>query len=702
MSETPAVQTTLKPDQLCDLFVENMPFAVAILDSNLLYLMTSQRWLRDTGLNNQDILGRSHAEVFPQCYQPVNDSLKRCLTEAIELCIEEPFQGADGSVNWRQWKVRPWQAAGNIGGVILAIEDITVRKQSEEALFKLAAIVESSEDAIISKTLDGIIVSWNAGAERLYGYKAEEVIGKSVSLLLPADRLTEETQILKKLRQGERIKHFETVRQRKDGTLIDLSLTISPVKDATGKIIGISKIARDISDQQARRHERQQAEAALKAQANLLELILHRMSDGVIVINEQRQSLVFNPAAERIFGGGAPNTSSSEWSQTYGLFLSDQVTPFPEAELPIIRALQGENVNNVEMFVRHAQAPEGIWVMINGRPLKETSGEIKGGVIVCRDVTELKQSEDALRQSEAELRQKAQALEQALQELQQAQSQLVQSEKMSSLGQLVAGVAHEINNPVNFISGNLAHANEYIQDLLRILGLYRQHYPTPHPDIEEEAEAIDLEFLVQDLPKLLLSMKVGSDRIQKIVLALRNFSRMDEAEVKEVNLHEGIDSTLMILQNRLKSRADHPAIEVVKDYGNLPLVECYAGQLNQVFMNIITNAIDALEERDQTRSLEDIQQHPSQIRISTAISGKNRVQIRIADNGAGIPQTLLSRLFDPFFTTKSVGKGTGLGMSISYQIITEKHGGLLQCYSTPGQGAEFVIEIPTQPIKLRR
>ncbi|MBD2098133.1 GAF domain-containing protein [Trichocoleus sp. FACHB-591] len=296
-----------------------------------------------------------------------------------------------------------------------------------------------------------------------------------------------------------------------------------------------------------------------------------------------------------------------------------------------------------------------------------------------------------VQKTSTELQEKAQELEQTLRELQQTQAQVVQSEKMSSLGQLVAGIAHEINNPVNFIYGNLNYAGEYIQDLTGVLKLYQRQFPHPTPEIAEEIEAIDLDFLLADLPKLLASMKVGADRIQKIVLSLRNFSRMDEAEMKAVDIHEGIDSTLMILQNRLKAKSDRPEIAVVKDYGNLPLVECYAGQLNQVFMNLLSNAIDALED-SQTPASEP-PQTPT-IAIHTRQLGSQSVEIRIADNGPGIAKADQRRLFDPFFTTKPIGKGTGLGLSISYQIVTDKHGGVLHCNSAPGKGTEFLIEIP--------
>ncbi|RCJ16953.1 serine/threonine protein kinase [Nostoc sp. ATCC 43529] len=304
---------------------------------------------------------------------------------------------------------------------------------------------------------------------------------------------------------------------------------------------------------------------------------------------------------------------------------------------------------------------------------------------------ELEVKNTALQASETREREKALELQQYLDKLQKTQAQLVQTEKMSSLGQLVAGVAHEINNPVNFIFGNLNHANEYTQDVLRLLELYQKHYPLPDPEIQEEAQAIDLEFLLQDLPKLLSSMRVGADRIRKIVASLRTFSRMDEAERKAVNIHDGIDSTLMILQHRLKPKSEYPGIEIIKDYGNLPLVECYAGELNQVFMNVLSNAIDALEE-SLVKNPEKMT-NPS-ISIHTEQVDAHQVQIRIADNGLGMPESVRRRLFDPFFTTKPVGKGTGMGLSISYQIITEKHGGLLYCHSEPGQGAEFIIRIP--------
>ncbi|MEG4939927.1 ATP-binding protein [Microcoleus sp. F4-D5] len=325
----------------------------------------------------------------------------------------------------------------------------------------------------------------------------------------------------------------------------------------------------------------------------------------------------------------------------------------------------------------------------------------------------------AMRESQAQLRHQAQQLELALLELQRTQTQLIQTEKMSSLGQLVAGVAHEINNPIGFIYSNLHHAKEYMQGLIRMLDLYRQHCPESIAAIEAEAEKIEFDYLVEDLPKVLNSMQQGAERVRDIVLSLRNFCRLDEAEMKQVNIHDGINNTIMLLQSQLKGKSGQEPIAIHKEYSDLPLVQCYPGQLNQVFMNILVNAIYALVESKKDEKVDKQSHHKSPgdrkqsctnsqpslsnstrllpaIWIRTELIEKKKVIIKISDNGPGMTEDVRKRLFDPFFTTKPVGKGTGLGLSISYEIIVNQHGGELKCFSEPGKGAEFAIEIPLQ------
>ncbi len=325
---------------------------------------------------------------------------------------------------------------------------------------------------------------------------------------------------------------------------------------------------------------------------------------------------------------------------------------------------------------------KGVKCIYNGKP---------HALSIVRDITQRQLAEEKIHEQ-------TKTLQEALNKLKNTQAKLVQSEKMSSLGQMVAGVAHEINNPVNFIHGNLKPACEYVKDLLGLLALYQQHYPQPHTEIQTEIQTIELDFIQEDLTKILNSMQQGTTRIREIVLSLRNFSRLDEADFKKVNIHEGIDSTLMILNNRLKSKPGNPEIQIIRQYEtSLPLIECYPGQLNQVFMNILVNSIDALEDRIKNNN-----SFNSQITIKTKLIKSNFIRISIADNGGGIPSSIQNKLFDPFFTTKEVGKGTGLGLSISYQIVVEKHRGKLCCNSKLNKGTKFIIEIPVFQVEGQR
>lgn len=327
--------------------------------------------------------------------------------------------------------------------------------------------------------------------------------------------------------------------------------------------------------------------------------------------------------------------------------------------------------------------------------LEEVVVRVENHLTIRRLQKQLSEQNSLLKKSEALEREKSQQLEITLRKLQQTQAQLIQSEKMSSLGQLVAGIAHEINNPINFIYGNLSPIEQYSISLLLLIQQYQQELPTPSAAIQELAESHELEFLKEDLPALLVSVKSGVQRIRDLVLSLRSFSRLGEAEVKKVNIHDGLDSTLVILQHRLNAQSNRPAIMLEKEYSKLPEVECYAGQINQVFLHILNNAIDALEKVNWETS-----QSSPKIRICTQLIDSSHIAIAISDNGIGIKESLQKKIFDPFFTTKKIGSGIGMGLSISYQIVVESHGGELFCESMSEQGTTFNIILPLQCAKV--
>ncbi|MDA0267369.1 MAG: response regulator [Cyanobacteria bacterium] len=297
---------------------------------------------------------------------------------------------------------------------------------------------------------------------------------------------------------------------------------------------------------------------------------------------------------------------------------------------------------------------------------------------------------------EARVEARTAELSESLKQLQQMQTQLIQSEKMSAIGQLTAGIAHEINNPVGFIHGNLDYVEEYTDDLIKLVKLYRDNSPEPIPTIKKQVDAIDLDFVSGDLAKILASMRMGTDRIVNIVSSLKQFSRIEKDKKPGFDIHGGIDDTLTILSSKLKETKDRPTIQVTKTYGELPPITCNYSQLNQVFMNILANAIDALEERDQGRAWEVIEASPSCINITTCFSDQDGVTLKISDNGLGMSDAVQRNIFDPFFTTKDIGKGTGMGLAISHQIIVQNHQGSLECHSVPGQGTTFVIQLPVQ------
>jgi PAS domain S-box-containing protein len=554
--------------------------------------------------------------------------------------------------------------------------------QSEEHWQLLERAISASSSGIIisdARLPDNPIIYVNSGFERITGYTAADVLGKNCRFLQGTDTQQPDLEKLRKALGEGRGCQVILRNYRKDGRMFWNEFCITPVRDATGSLTHFIGIQNDVSDRKQAEEALVQSEAKNRALISALpDLMMRVAKDGTYLdFIPAKNYRTLNPNG---LGKNLWDITPKEFAQERMYYIEKALATGEIQVYELQREIEGE--------IQYEEA----------RIVASGKDEV---LVLVRDITERKQIEEALRKSEAKFREKAQELERAIDELKHTQVQLIQSEKMSSLGQLIAGIAHEINNPVGFIHANINPAMEYASDLLNLIEYYQQNHPQPIAEIAEQLDSVDPGFITQDFPKLLTSMKEGADRICQIVKSLKNFSRLDRVECKQVDIHECIDSTLMILRHRLKSNSKYPEIQVIKEYGQIPLIDCYPGQLNQVFMNILANAIDAVtshgEADTNTRETLNDSLVPAQfpiIWIRTAVVKNNKITICMADNGPGIPEDVQPKIFDPFFTTKAPGKGTGLGLSISYRIVVERHGGEMKCYSGANGGTEFVIELP--------
>ena len=565
----------------------------------------------------------------------------------------------------------------------LEMQQLKQELKASESRFR--NVIKKNADGIAIVNQKGLVCFVNPAAEALFNCKEQELLGREFfgELVLEGSAcdIDMDADIIPQVGEtdaaGIRViqTEVEAICKGKNNAVVEMRVVET---EWEGEMAYLASL-RDITD-------RKRTEEMLW----LYNRAMAATSTGIAIAdatNSEHPIIYCNPAFESMTGYRREEIIGKNCR-----FLQGEDTD-PAAVETIRQALQNQSECQV-ILKNYRRDGTAFWNALSVSPVRDRTGKLTHFIGVQRDITERKECEEALRNSEAQSREQAAKLASAINELKDTHSQLIQSEKLSSLGLLIAGVAHEINNPVSFIYGNLNHLKNYTQDLLHLVELYQKHYPDAIAEIEAEKETIEFDFLTEDLPQIISSMNVGVERISQIVKSLRNFSRHDNSEMKAVNLHEGIDSTLLILNHRLKGNGETHPIQIVKNYGDVPPVECFSGPINQVFMNIISNAIDALNDWNTRRSFQEMRDNPSTIEISTKLDDRNFAEIKIADTGPGMSEEVKQHIFETFFTTKPIGKGTGMGLSISYQIVAEKHKGELNCISEIGKGTEFIIRIP--------
>jgi PAS domain S-box-containing protein len=664
-------------------------------------LFLSERFLEITGykhVQNFDDVDRWSSATHPEDSAAVMQQLQDHLNKKTpHYIVEYRLWCYQSAYKWILSRGQAlWDESGKAVRIVGSITDITERKQAEEALRSSEAKFQK-----LSANLPGTIYQCLLSPDGSVSFPYMSPACREMFELEPESVCKNSALLIDLVHPEDSQKYYESIAisaqslqpWQWEGRLVLPSGKIRwfevnsrPEAKENGDILW-DGITIDVTD-------RKQAELALQESQQFIKKIADA-TPGILYLYdlEEQRNIYANSSMDTLLGYTFDEIKAMGSSMMLQVIHPEDLPKVLEHHGSFAEIQDGE-IREIEYRMR---AANGEWFWLESRDSifsRNAEGQPKVIIGFAQNITTRKQADEALRQSEARERARSRELESALRSLRSTQAQLIQTEKMSSLGQLVAGIAHEINNPVNFIHANINYLKQYTQQLLDLVTLYEQEYPEHNAKIVDRLQEIDLDFMSEDLRKLVGSMQVGTDRIRQIVLSLRNFSRLDESAMKPVDIHAGIDSTLLILQHRLKSHDRRPEIEVIKEFDKLPLVECYASQLNQVFMNIIANGIDAIEERYHKLSVREAGTNPGRIAICTGVTAQNTVIVKISDNGTGIPEGIVDRIFNPFFTTKAVGKGTGLGMSIAHSIVVEKHKGKIECISEMGCGTTFAIEIP--------